>query len=154
MNKKLITTMALVAAAVGSFAQSAVSSAGYEATGDGTVSATIGQVAYLTATGDGGSIAQGVQQTFEITTETGIEITEIQLSAYPNPTSDVLNLKIDGDFGKVTYALFNNSSALLAKGTANGPKSQIQMGACKPGVYFLEVKMEGKTVKRFKIIKN
>ena len=69
--------MALVAAAVGSFAQSAVSSAGYEATGDGTVSATIGQVAYLTATGDGGSIAQGVQQTFEITTETGIEITEI-----------------------------------------------------------------------------
>ena len=42
MNKKLITTMALVVAAVGSFAQSAVSSAGYEATGDGTVSATIG----------------------------------------------------------------------------------------------------------------
>ena len=153
MNKKLITTMALVAAAVGSFAQSAVSTAGYEATGDGTVSATIGQVAYLTATGDGGSIAQGVQQAFEITTETGIEITEIQLSAYPNPTSDVLNLKIDGDFGTVTYALYNNSSALVTKGTANGSETQIQMGAYKPGVYFLEVKMDGKA-KKFKVVRN
>ena len=149
MNKKLITTMALVAAAVGSFAQSAVSSAGYEA----TVSATIGQVAYLTATGDGGSIAQGVQQAFEITTETGIEITEIQLSAYPNPTSDVLNLKIDGDFGTVTYALYNNSSALVTKGTANGSETQIQMGTYKPGVYFLEVKKDGKA-KKFKIVRN
>ena len=153
MNRKIITTMAFVAAAVGSFAQSAVSTAGYEATGDGTVSATIGQVAYHTATGDGGSIAQGVQQAFEITTETGIEITEIQLSAYPNPTSDVLNLKIDGDFGTVTYALYNNSSALVTKGTANGSETQIQMGAYKPGVYFLEVKKDGKT-KKFKIVRN
>ena len=146
--------MALAVAAFGSFAQSTVSTAGYEATGGGTVSATIGQVAYLTATGDGGSIAQGVQQAFEITTETGIEITEIQLSAYPNPTSDVLNLKIDGDFGTVTYALYNNSSALVAKGTVSGSETQIQMGAFKPGVYFLDVKAEGKTVKRFKVVKN
>ena len=153
MNKKLITTMALVAAAVGSFAQSAVSSAGYEATGDGTVSATIGQTAFMAVANENGSISQGVQQAYEITTETGIDVTEIQLTAFPNPTSDVLNLKIDGDFGTVTYALYNNSSALVTKGTANGSETQIQMGAYKPGVYFLEVKMDGKA-KKFKVVRN
>ena len=153
MNKKLITTMALVAAAVGSFAQSAVSSAGYEATGDGTVSATIGQTAFMAVANENGSISQGVQQAYEITTETGIDVTEIQLTAFPNPTSDVLNLKIDGDFGTVTYALYNNSSALVTKGTANGSETQIQMGAYKPGVYFLEVKMDGKA-KKFNVVRN
>ena len=153
MNKKLITTMALAVAAFGSFAQSTVSTAGYEATGGGTVSATIGQVGFMAVESENGSISQGVQQAFEITTETGIEITEIQLSAYPNPTSDVLNLKIDGDFGTVTYALYNNSSALVTKGTTNGSETQIQMGAYKPGVYFLEVKMDGKA-KKFKVVRN
>ena len=154
MKKKIFTTMAIAAAAVASFGQNAISTAGFEASGDGTLSATIGQTAFVAVANENGSISQGVQQAYEITTETGIDVTEIQLSAFPNPTSDVLNLTIDGDFGKVTYALFNNSSALLAKGAANGPKSQIQMGAYKPGVYFLDVKAEGKTVKRFKVVKN
>ena len=153
MKKKIFTTMA-IAAAVASFGQNAISAAGFEATGDGTLSATIGQTAFVAVANENGSISQGVQQAYEITTETGIDVTEIQLSAFPNPTSDVLNLTIDGDFGEVTYSLFNNSSALLAKGTANGPKSQIQMGAFKPGLYFLDVKAEGKTVKRFKVVKN
>lgn len=154
MNKRLITTVALAVAAFGSFAQSAVSTAGYEATGGGTVSATIGQVGFMAVEGENGSISQGVQQAYVISTETGIEFAEIQLSAYPNPTSNVLNLKIDGDFGTVTYALYNNSSALVAKGAASGSETQIQMGSYTPGVYFLEVKTDGKAAKRFKIIKN
>ena len=153
--KKLFMCIAMLSvAAISGYAQSAVATAGGEATGDGSVSFTVGQTVFTTVANENGSISQGVQQAYEITTETGIDVTEIQLSAFPNPTSDVLNLTIDGDFGKVTYALFNNSSALLAKGTANGPKSQIQMDAYKPGLYFLDVKAEGQTVKRFKIIKN
>ena len=153
--KKLFMCIAMLSvAAISGYAQSAVATAGGDATGDGSVSFTVGQTVFTTVANENGSISQGVQQAYEITTETGIDVTEIQLSAFPNPTSDVLNLTIDGDFGKVTYALFNNSSALLAKGTANGPKTQIQMGAFKPGVYFLEVKAEGKTVKRFKVVKN
>ena len=155
MKKKIFTTLALLMAmATASLAQSAVATAGGEATGDGSVSFTVGQTVFTTVANENGSISQGVQQAYVITEETGIEITQIQLRAFPNPTSDVLNLKIDGDFGTVTYALYNNSSALVTKGTANGSETQIQMGAYKPGVYFLDVKAEGKTVKRFKIIKN
>ena len=154
MNKKLITTMALAAAAFGSFAQSAVSTAGYEATGDGSVSFTVGQTAFMAVANENGSISQGVQQAYVISAETGIDVTEIQLTAFPNPTKDVLNLQVNGEFGTVAYALYTNTSKRVAKGVVNGAETQIQMGAYKPGVYFLDVKAEGKTVKRFKIIKN
>ena len=140
--------------AVASFAQSSVVSAGGEATGDGSVSFSVGQTAYMTATNENGSLSQGVQQAYVITKETGIEITQIQLRAFPNPTSDVLNLQINGEFRTVAYALYTNTSKLVAKGVVNGSETQIQMGTFKPGVYFLEVKAEGKTVKRFKVVKN
>ena len=141
--------------AVASFAQSSVVSAGGEATGDGSVSFSVGQTAYMTATNENGSLSQGVQQAYVITEETGIEITQIQLRAFPNPTSDVLNLQINGgDFKNVSYALYNNTSKLIDKGTVNGSDTQISMGAYKAGVYFLEVKADGKTVKRFKVVKN
>ncbi|MBR5435097.1 MAG: T9SS type A sorting domain-containing protein [Bacteroidales bacterium] len=154
MKKKIFTTMAIATAVVASFGQSAISAAGFEASGDGTLSATIGQTAFMAVANENGSISQGVQQAYEITTETGIDVTEIQLSAYPNPTSDVLNLQINGEFGTVAYALYTNTSKRVAKGVVNGSETQIQMGAFKPGLYFLDVKADGKTVKRFKIIKN
>ena len=141
--------------AIASFAQSSVVSAGGEATGDGSVSFSVGQTAYTTATNENGSLSQGVQQAYVITEETGIEITQIQLRAFPNPTNDVLNLTIDGgDFKKMTYALYNNTSKLMTKGSINGSETQISMGAYKAGVYFLDVKAEGKSVKKFKIVKN
>ena len=148
--------MTMVAAlAAASFAQSLVVSAGGEATGDGSVSFSVGQTAYITAANENGSLTQGVQQAYVITEETGIEITQIQLRAFPNPTNDVLNLQINGgDFKNVSYALYNNTSKLVAKGTVNGSDTQISMGAYKAGVYFLEVKADGKAVKRFKVVKN
>ena len=154
--KKIITSITiLLTMAIASFAQSSVVSAGGEATGDGSVSFSVGQTAYTTATNENGSLSQGVQQAYVITEETGIEITQIQLRAFPNPTNDVLNLTIDGgDFKKMTYALYNNTSKLMTKGSINGSETQISMGAYKAGVYFLDVKAEGKSVKKFKIVKN
>lgn len=151
--KKLTTTIAMLTAVITAFAQSSIVSAGGEATGEGSVSFSIGQTAYVAVANENGSISQGVQQAYEISTETGIEITEIQLSAFPNPTTDVLNLQINGDFKNVTFALYNNTSKLITKGSVIGAESQIQMGAYKAGVYFLEVKADGNAVKKFKIVK-
>ena len=155
MRKKIYLTMgALFMAAIAANAQSGMVSSGGEATGDGSVSFSMGQVAFVSASGEGGSISQGVQQAYVIKAETGIEIFEIQLTAYPNPTTDVLNLRVDGDFQNVSYTLYNNVSGSLAKGSVNGNEAQIQMGSFVAGVYFLEVKADGKAVKRFKIVKN
>ena len=154
--KRLFTTMAMVLVmAVASFAQSTVATAGGEATGDGSMSFTIGQTVYTSVIGEGGTLSQGVQQAYVITAETGVDLIEIQLRAFPNPTNDVLNLIVgDDDFQKVTYALYNNTSKLMTKGTVNGSEAQISMATYKAGVYFLEVKADGKAVKRFKVVKN
>ncbi len=144
----------LLIAAITTNAQSGLVSSGGEATGEGLVSFSVGQVAFMSASGEGGSVLQGVQQAYVIQPETGIEITEIQLTVYPNPTPNVLNLRVDGDYQNVSYTLYNNVSGSLAKGNVNGNEAQIQMGSFVAGVYFLEVKTNGKSVKRFKIVKN
>ena len=61
-------------------AQESVNSTGGNATGSGgTVSYTIGQVGYTTNTGSNGSVAQGVQQAYEILT-VGINENEPKIS--------------------------------------------------------------------------
>ena len=90
-------------------AQETVPATGGDATGaGGSSSYTIGQVVYTTNTGTNGSVAQGVQQPYEISTSVGIEVTAINLElvAYPNPTNNALTLNI-GNYSneKLTYQL-------------------------------------------------
>ena len=78
------------------FSQEAIPASGGDASGvGGTLSYTVGQLVYTNNSGNNGSVAQGVQQPYEISTTVGIEITNISLDfiAYPNPTSSniVLN---------------------------------------------------------------
>jgi hypothetical protein len=77
-------------------AQESVNATGGDATGSGgSASYSVGQLVYTTNSGTDGSVAQGVQQAFEISVVLGIEeANEIKLSAYPNPTTNYLTLNI------------------------------------------------------------
>lgn len=63
----------------------------------GSSSYTVGQTVYYTYTGSTGSVAQGIQQTYDITALLGAEISAIKLElvAYPNPIQETLTLKIN-----------------------------------------------------------
>ncbi|MDX9883208.1 MAG: hypothetical protein RBS73_14190 [Prolixibacteraceae bacterium] len=80
-------------------AQESVTVSGGGASGnDGSVSYSVGQIVYTTHTGSTVSLAQGVQQPYEISVVTGLnDVSDIQLdlSAYPNPTVDVLRLRMN-----------------------------------------------------------
>jgi len=97
-HSRIITTALFVLlGTAGLYAQETVPATGGDATGSGGSSSyTIGQVVSTTNTGSAGSVAFGVQQNYEISTITGIEITEINLElvAYPNPTNNDLTLNI------------------------------------------------------------
>jgi hypothetical protein len=83
-------------------AQDGVHASGGDLSGfNGSVSYSVGQAFYTTNSGSGGSAAQGVQQPFEIQVILGVEQLEIKLNmmAYPNPTTDVLNLSV-GDIDR------------------------------------------------------
>jgi len=73
-----------------------LSATGGDASGSGgTVAYSVGQIVYTTNTGNTGSVAQGVEQAYEISS-VGIKETalNISLSVFPNPTSDFLTLKV------------------------------------------------------------
>jgi hypothetical protein len=145
-------------------AQEAITSSGGNATGTGgSVSYSVGQVVFSTNTGTGGSVAAGVQQPYEISVVTGLdEDNRIQLvcSAYPNPTTDFLILRIEGDAqAEYTAFLYNLNGVLLKTIQVEASETTIDMSNQVIATYFLKIVNTKKSsslqeIKTFKIIKN
>jgi hypothetical protein len=159
--KKLFFLIALTIAITGLKAQEVVNSSGGEASGEGgSASYSVGQVFYTTHTGAAGSMVEGVQQPYEISVVIGIEEIGIrlQITAYPNPVSDHLILKIAGGTpvgGSLWKAsLYDMKGAQLKELIIVSNETIIDMANLKSASYFLKVFNENKEVKTFKIIKN
>jgi len=145
----------------GVVAQNLTVSSGGNAIGTGgSASYTIGQIVYTTKTGITGSVAQGVQQPFEISVISGIDDNAINLSfkTYPNPTSDRLTLKVDVSstlsIKSLSYQLFDITGKLLESKKIEGYETIISMEKFVSAIYFLKVIDGVKEFKTFKIIKN
>lgn len=155
--KKTITSVAFLLLGLGGLhAQESPTSTGGEATGTGgTASYSIGQVVYTTNTGTNGSVAQGVQQVFEISTTLGINETSInlELSVYPNPTTNYLTLKVE-KLENLTYQLIDLQGKIITNKKVTAKTSTIKMEDLPKAIYFLNVTKNNQLVKTFKIIKN
>ena len=155
IKKLLIATLLLVA--FQTQAQEAVATAGGDASGtNGNVSYTVGQVVYTTNTGTTGSVAQGVQQPFEIQTVLGAENFNInlQLAVYPNPTTNWLQLDIKNyGFEKLNYQIFDINGKLVLENKISTETTTISMENLSTNIYLLKVLDNNKEVKTFKIIK-
>lgn len=141
------------------YAQETVSATGGEASGSGgSASYTIGQVNYTTISDSNFSIAQGVQQAYEISVTSGIDENfgiQLSLSVYPNPTFDFLTLKVDNfDNAELSYVLFDLNGKILRDEKMSQSETQISMLDHPAGNYFLKVVNGNTEVKTFKIIKN
>jgi len=140
-------------------AQETISATGGNALGSsGSVSYSIGQVVYTTNTGSNGSVAQGVQQPYEISVVIGLEKAKginLTCTAYPNPTTDFLTLKVESyDKENLSYQLFDINGKLLASKILLENEATISMTNLVPATYFLKVNQGVKEVKTFKITKN
>ncbi|MBA7550129.1 hypothetical protein ES705_42635 [subsurface metagenome] len=118
-------------------AQETIPATGSNASGSGgSVSYSVGQVIYTTNTGTNGSIAQGVQQPYEISVVSGIgKAKDINLicTAYPNPTTDFLTLKVENyDNENLFYQLFDISGQLLESKKLKGNETTITMANLVP----------------------
>ena len=139
-------------------AQESANTSGGDATGTGgAVAYSVGQVVYTTNTGTNGSVAQGVQNAYEIYS-VGIKETamNISLTAFPNPTTENLTLQIS-DFNneKLMYQLFDMQGKQLSNGQITAQQTQINMNSLPVATYFINVvNQENKKVQSFKIIKN
>ena len=66
----------------------------------------------------------------------GVEENQLDnMSIYPNPTNNILNLKYNAEFN---YTMYNNMGQVVANGNANG-NAQINVSDMTKGVYFLHI---------------
>ena len=130
---------------------------GGEATGSGgTTSYTTGQVVYTKNTGTNGSVAQGVQQPYEISVTTGVEETSINLEmiVFPNPTTDYLTLKIESEeFKSMSYQLIDMQGKIIDSKKVTTQSSTIKMEGLPKSTYIVNVMEKNKSIKTFNIIK-
>ena len=143
-------------------AQESINATGGNTSGSGgSASYSVGQVVYTTNTGTNGSVAEGVQQAFEISVLTGLEEAKginLSVTAYPNPTTDYLTLEVDASTMHSTqsmmYQLYDMQGKLLQSEKITGNETSIVMSNLVPATYFVKVVQGNKEVKTFKIIKN
>lgn len=159
----------------GLHAQESINATGGNALGSGgSVSYTVGQMVYQTYNGTNGSVAEGVQQPYEISVVTGLEEAKdiyLSVSAYPNPTTDYLTLEIKGfEIPNLNFQLYDISGKLLQSEKIEGNQARVVMSHLVPATYFVKVIQGNKegnhvkynevgskqfnVVKTFKIIKN
>ena len=134
-----------------------LSASGGDATGSGgSVAYSVGQIVYTTNTGATGSVAQGVEQAYEISS-VGIKETalNISLSVFPNPTSDFLTLKVE-DYNNeaLSYTLLDEQGRLVFNEQITTQDTQVAMSTLASGSYFINIVQTNKKIKTFKIIKN
>lgn len=150
-------------------AQESLNATGGDASGSGgSASYSVGQMLYTTNTGTNGSVAQGVQQPYEISVVTGLEDAKginLSVTAYPNPTTDYLQLKVESEKLKdLSYQLYDMNGKLLQNEKITDNQTSIVMSNLVPATYFVKVYAVGKNdrngiiqdnkeIKTFKIIK-
>ncbi len=139
-------------------AQEAIPATGGTAKGTGgSVTYTIGQIADRVLTGTNGSVIQGVQQPYEISTVTAIEETEditLMYSVYPNPTKGTIRLVIKSlDNGDFSFQLYNLTGAVIQEKRIIDEETEISMENYFSALYFLRVIRDNREVKVFKIVK-
>lgn len=161
MKLKQILVCVFSVACMGTYAQSGFVSAGADgANENGSVSYSVGQIVYQSHESSDGlmSLTQGVQQPYTISSlplPDGLqEISTINLTAYPNPTSDVLNLSIEGtEVDGLVYSIYDIKSRIHLTGDITSENTQIDVAHLLSGVYFVEIQKNKKPVRAFKVVK-
>lgn len=142
-------------------------SGGNATTAGGSVSYSVGQVVYSTYTNTSGSVAQGVQQAYEIVVVskmpesagialinptssiaknqviTGIDNANakpVVISAYPNPVKENVKLKVENfSLENLSFRLFDANGKLLENQKVVSNETLIVMSQLPIATYFLKV---------------
>jgi hypothetical protein len=140
-------------------AQQTVIASGTTASGNnGSITYTIGIMAYTAQMSATGSVSQGMQQAFEISTVTALEEAEnitLKWAVYPNPTTDLVVLTLN-EFksNNLQYLLHDISGRTIDCRKIDSDETQITMNQLNSGIYLLSITDNQSVVKTFKIIKN
>ena len=159
--KKIYLLLLISTLSVITFAQSAIVPLGGDAQGaTGSVSYTVGQVVTQTVANSNGSIsvAEGVQQPYEIQTVGVNNYPQITLNAmvYPNPTENMAQLELNGfelPADGLQANLFDSKGKLLQRIPVTGDITEFHIGQYATGTYYLELRHDKQLLKTFKVVR-
>ena len=159
--KKLCSLIIILMSVTAVFAQYAIVPAGGDAqNANGSVSYTVGQVATQTSANSNGSIsvAEGVQQPYEIQTVGVDNYPQISLNAviYPNPTENIAQLQLNGfeiPANGLRAILYDGNGKQLQSVTITDDLTPFQIGQYATGTYYLELRDGKQVLKTFKVVR-
>ena len=133
---------------------------GNDATGSsGSVTYSIGQVFYTSIEESEYNVVQGIQhqETYNSLDTQDVIEPKTEISIYPNPTTDFVNINMEGyelENGLRSYQLYDFQGRLLKQNTINQNETQVNLSDLSSSIYLLQVYVDNKALKTFKIIKN
>ncbi|HEX8517015.1 MAG TPA: T9SS type A sorting domain-containing protein [Bacteroidia bacterium] len=157
MKKTNLLLLLTFAGASSMIAQDGTVASGGDAAGaGGTASYSIGQTDYITETGSGNTITQGLQQPYEILVVTGVETkgVDLSLSVYPNPTAEMLILHSDDFSADIRFELSDINGRVIKEGRVVSQETAISVAELQKATYLIKVTKNQQEVKLFKIVKN
>jgi hypothetical protein len=139
--------------------QESIPTSGENASGSGgSISYTVGQIAYSAFSGTNGAIIQGVQQPYEISVVTAIETAReitLECNVFPNPTRGVVKLVFEAVADEeIRFLLYDINGVLLQDKKVESRETEISLENLSASIYFLKIIINNKEVKVFKIVKN
>jgi hypothetical protein len=125
---------------------------------NGSIDFTVGEAIINTGTDGTNDLTQGFHQTNWNFLGVEDNAPNYEASIFPNPTSDVLNIKTSS-FENVTYTLYDAQGKLVLQSILAAEVTPIQVSHLAPGAYSLQLTFEeGKKSasksKTFKLIKS
>ena len=148
---------------MGLLAQEAIPSSGGDSKGSGgTASYSFGQLFYTTISGANKTATLGVQQTYSILRWQANHPKSAQISlacsAFPNPTNDLLTLKLNENFDltntNLSFRLFDINGKLLSTKMITEYSTILSLKNYSSSVYQLQVISNTDDFITFKILKS
>ncbi len=155
MKKIYLSLLLLWIPVAGIIAQEAVSSAGnYQENAGISISWTLGEPVIETLHSENIILTQGFQQA-NITVTSVDEWLQLDfnITAYPNPASEILNIHIEEMQDKLFFTLYDLSGKTINSGKISGNDHQIDVSFLIDGTYFLRITSGTQMLKTFKIVK-
>lgn len=160
-QKRILTSFYFLTLSLsGLWSQQSVHASGGNASGTGgTVSYSIGQVAYASASSDAGQVNQGVQQAnLVIMVGQNDPVADVTVGFYPNPVHNDAFLSLESghdglNTADLSYVLFSVYGTLIQEKEISRNITAVPMDHLPDGVYLLRVIHDQKTIHTFKVVK-
>ncbi|HEY4784516.1 MAG TPA: T9SS type A sorting domain-containing protein [Bacteroidales bacterium] len=116
---------------------------------------TVGEPLYQTVSADNSILTQGFNQITKISTDTAITLApDVDIIAFPNPTSATLQVKIQSEkFKGYQLEILDAQGRSLSFTELGSNQVPIDMSGFSGGLYFLKITDKGKLIKVIKIQK-